>query len=179
MYTKEFPSRANELIQYNHVIYTASLSYAWDNVYMYEREFQAHLAKFPNCSWAIILQQAWTMYLKDRVRFQGDSHRSGGNSNTYKAKKEIVGIKVYASMTTCVLNVGNLVMMNTSAGEKLVVMVQPVVQIPITAQVDHQTQPVVTRRQTNNRRSVLLINNCYCFRVSLILILHRRSGYPT
>ena len=39
VYTKEFPSRANELIQYNHVIYMASMSYTWENVYMYDREF--------------------------------------------------------------------------------------------------------------------------------------------
>ena len=30
------PSRAQELIQYNHIIYTASLTFHWDNVYRYD-----------------------------------------------------------------------------------------------------------------------------------------------
>ena len=30
VYTKEFPDQATQLIQYNHIIYTASLTYAWE-----------------------------------------------------------------------------------------------------------------------------------------------------
>lgn len=32
IYTRRYPSRAAELIQYNHVIHTAALSFTWENV---------------------------------------------------------------------------------------------------------------------------------------------------
>ena len=64
IYTREHPEQASELIQYNHVICTAPASYAWDNVYTYDKEFRMHIGAFPERSWAIILQQAWSMYLK-------------------------------------------------------------------------------------------------------------------
>ena len=68
VYARAHPSRATELIQYNHTIFTASSAYSWENVYAYDREFRHHMARFPNRNWALILQQAWTMILKDRVR---------------------------------------------------------------------------------------------------------------
>ena len=33
IFTKAYPDRASELIQYNQLIFTASLSFTWDNVY--------------------------------------------------------------------------------------------------------------------------------------------------
>ena len=63
IYTKGNPDRAGELIQYNHVIHSISLSYVWDNVYTYNKEFRLHLSSHPQRSWAIILQQAWSMKL--------------------------------------------------------------------------------------------------------------------
>ena len=74
------------MIQYNHLICTASASYIWENIYQYDREFRVHMAKFPERSWGQILQQAWTLFLKDRVKFGGDTHCFGGSS---KFKKEI------------------------------------------------------------------------------------------
>ena len=65
IYLKEFPHKATELIQYNHVICTAASSYLWENVYAYDKEFRMHLSKYPDRSWGVILQQAWTMILKD------------------------------------------------------------------------------------------------------------------
>ena len=70
IYLKERPDRASELIQYNHVIFTASNTFTWENVYQYDREFRIHLGSFPERSWDIILQQAWSMYLKDRYNSQ-------------------------------------------------------------------------------------------------------------
>ena len=67
IYTMVHPQKASELIQYNHIIHTISMSYLWENVYSYDKEFCMHISKHPNCSWAIILQQAWTMCLKDRL----------------------------------------------------------------------------------------------------------------
>ena len=80
IYCKRFPDRSSELIQYNHVIHTAALSYTWENVYLYNRDFRLHLSRYPHHSWAVILQQAWTMRLKDRNK--GDANNvKGGNAN--------------------------------------------------------------------------------------------------
>ena len=40
IYTRQFPQRAAELIQYNHVIHTAAMSFAWNNVYAYDIDFR-------------------------------------------------------------------------------------------------------------------------------------------
>ena len=68
IYLREHPERAIELIQYNHVICTAASTYTWDNVYAYDREFRMHMAEYPMRNWSVILQQAWTMLLKDRAK---------------------------------------------------------------------------------------------------------------
>ena len=77
VYLKQFPHKATELLQYNHIIFTASLSFAWHNVYTYDKEFRNHLATFPERSWGIILQQAWSMCLKDK---NSPGHESNGNN---------------------------------------------------------------------------------------------------
>ena len=87
IYLQVHHQRATELIQYNHIIFTASLSYVWDNVYTYDREFRAHMAVYPDRSWAIILQQAWSMYLKDRINSSNFNQNRSGNFHS-KGKKE-------------------------------------------------------------------------------------------
>ena len=84
--TTQFPSKASELLQYNHTIHMASTTYSWENVYSYDKEFRHHIARHPYWSWSVILQQAWTMILKDRVKTDGNyrgvsgfkNNRSGG-----------------------------------------------------------------------------------------------------
>ena len=66
IYLRHHPTRASELIQYNHIIQVASMAFQWDNVYRYDREFHLHLSHNPGRSWAIILQQAWSVTLKDK-----------------------------------------------------------------------------------------------------------------
>ena len=41
-----YPDKASELIQYNHAIYTAALTFVRDNVYSYDKEFRMHISKF-------------------------------------------------------------------------------------------------------------------------------------
>ena len=65
----------------------ASSMYIWENVYTYDREFRTHLNYFPDQSWAIILQQAWAMYLKDRINY--DNGRPHNGNGGYRNKKEI------------------------------------------------------------------------------------------
>ena len=89
VYTKYYPDRATELIQYNHIIFTAAQTFAWDNVYLYDKEFRMHLSNYPQRSWAVILQQAWSMYLKDRIwgGSNNDEFKSGG-ANPRRGRRE-------------------------------------------------------------------------------------------
>ena len=68
VYTRYYPDRATALIQYSHIIFSAAQTFAWDNVYMYDKEFRIHLSNYPQRSWAVILQQAWSMCLCDKVK---------------------------------------------------------------------------------------------------------------
>ena len=77
IYLREHPTRSTELIQYNHIIYTASLSYVWENVYSYDKDFRLHMSRHPERNWGIILQQAWAMRLKDKL---GGRYDHGGQS---------------------------------------------------------------------------------------------------
>ena len=80
IYTKANPHRSSELIEYNHVIHTVSLTYIWENVYLYDKDFRMHIARNPERSWSIILQQAWALRLKDRLHStNGGQGHSGGN----------------------------------------------------------------------------------------------------
>ena len=86
-YTRLFLDHAPELVQYNHIIFTASQSFAWDNVYRYDKEFRMHLSNFPGRSWVVILQQAWSLCLKDKVRASYDQNspqRSGHHKEICK-----------------------------------------------------------------------------------------------
>ena len=66
--TSKYPGKSTELLQYNNTIHTASMSYIWENVYAYDKEFRQHIARHPSRPWGIILQQAWTMLLKDHLK---------------------------------------------------------------------------------------------------------------
>ena len=88
VYLMANPSRATELIQYNHTIGTTASSYSWENVYSYDKEFRMHMQQFPSRNWSKILQQAWTMILKDHIKYSDNNHRAG-NSSWQNSKKEI------------------------------------------------------------------------------------------
>ena len=80
--TSTYPQKSTELLQYNHTIHTAATSYIWENVYNYDKEFRQHIARHPTRVWNVILQQAWTMILKDRLRSDGGHHdQRGGRVN--------------------------------------------------------------------------------------------------
>ena len=92
IFCQKYPEKSAELIQYNHVIHTASLSYAWDNVYAYDKDFRIHIARHPYRSWSVILQQSWSIRLKDRIH-RGDfgfgGNQCGSGSGDRRARKEI------------------------------------------------------------------------------------------
>ena len=80
IYIKENPHRSSELIEYNHVIHTISSSYSWENVYQYDKDFRIHMSCNPEPSLSIILQQAWSLYLKDKIN-HSDVHTPTGTSH--------------------------------------------------------------------------------------------------
>ena len=84
IYLKTYPHRSSELVQYNHIIFSASQEYQWGNVYNYDKDFRMHLAIFPARSWGIILQQAWTLRLKEKLRFDEGKNVSTGAGNHSK-----------------------------------------------------------------------------------------------
>ena len=94
IYSLAHPNRSAELIQYNHIISTVSLSYICDNVYTYDREFRYHMERHPSRSWAIIQQQAWTMFLKGKIRYDNQrgvnhNYHGGGDRNSGGGKAKI------------------------------------------------------------------------------------------
>ena len=93
IYTRAHPNKCTELLQYNHIIYTISMTYQWDNVYAYDKEFRMHISKHPQRNWGIILQQAWSMHLRDRLprsEFPSSSHHgnSGRQVTQHKGSNE-------------------------------------------------------------------------------------------
>ena len=104
IYTKQFLAQASELIQYNHIIHTASLSFAWENVYQYDKEFRLHLSQHPEHSWAVILQQAWSMYLKDQIQGAGSDSGQGSVNHHQSA---MAGGKVKSKKLCFDFNAGN------------------------------------------------------------------------
>ena len=73
IYTRAYPQKSTELIQYNHIIHSIAGTYVWENVYSYDKEFRLHLSKHPDRNWGVILQQAWSMKLKDRLNYAGSN----------------------------------------------------------------------------------------------------------
>ena len=83
-----FPEKATELLQYTHTIQTASMAYNWNNVYEYDKEFCYHISRHPQRSWNVILQQAWTMILKDRIRSDQGPQKGGNGDKVNKRDRE-------------------------------------------------------------------------------------------
>ena len=93
IYTQHFPEKSGELIQYNHIIHSIAGQYIWENVYSYDKEFRMHIAQHPDCSWAVILQQAWSLKLKDRLtknenfsHHHHNSPNSGSGTSSHRGK---------------------------------------------------------------------------------------------
>ena len=84
IYTEVHAHRAPEMLQYSHVIHHANRLFIRENVYAYDMDFRIHMAKHPNRRWGIILQQAWSMHLQDRVmRLPNTNNNYNRASNGY------------------------------------------------------------------------------------------------
>ena len=87
VYTRAHPNRSSELVQYNHIIHTASMYYMWDNVYLYDKDFRLHMSRHPSRSWTLMLQQSWTLRLKDKIRYDSDNNKFSPNAVTGSCKR--------------------------------------------------------------------------------------------
>ena len=67
IYTDAHPHKAKELIQYNHIIYSTALTWIWSNVYAYDIAFRIHISENPGRNWGIMLEQAWSVRLIERI----------------------------------------------------------------------------------------------------------------
>ena len=84
IYTFFHLTRAGELIQYNHIIHTAAQSFSWENVYRYDREFRLHMSRHHlHRNWGVILQQAWSMCLKDKIFHSSPAYNAGGGRGSH------------------------------------------------------------------------------------------------
>ena len=89
IYMGRHPERAGELIEYNHVIHLISQNYVWDNVYEYDKDFRLHIARHSGRNWAIILQQAWSMCLCDRLTGKHESTPTHNGNGNYSQQNHI------------------------------------------------------------------------------------------
>ena len=67
IYCKANPDRSAEIWQYVHVINTAAVSYAWENVYFYDSTFRQLMSERPNRSWSKIFTQLWNLAMCDHL----------------------------------------------------------------------------------------------------------------
>ena len=89
IYIASHPSRATELTQYSFIIHDAAQAFPWENVYAYDRIFRRHMSKFPTRSWGIILQQAWSFKMRNRVSGSEGRPRDGRQSSGNNKSKEV------------------------------------------------------------------------------------------
>ena len=91
VFAKANPNRVTEILQYNHTIELAVTSFHWNDIYQYDREFRIHMGENPERNWGIILQQGWSIYLKNPINnnAQAGSNRSEHNQNSSAIGKKI------------------------------------------------------------------------------------------
>lgn len=65
IFNQFWPEHMNELLQYSHIIQTASLNHSWEAVYNYDISFREIMSEQPQTHWGVISQQTWTLELGD------------------------------------------------------------------------------------------------------------------
>lgn len=91
IFVEKWPERAKELLQYSHIIQTASNTYPWENVYNYDVEFREIMTESPFKHWGMISHQTWSLQLGEpvnKVGFQAVAKvASGERSPQVKSRK--------------------------------------------------------------------------------------------
>ena len=83
IYTQAHPERAVEILQYVDTIHVAAASYAWENVYKYDKKFRQLMAAKPHRSWAKTYTHMWNLCLTEPINrnFGNQGFSQGYNSN--------------------------------------------------------------------------------------------------
>lgn len=63
IFVKKWPERANKLLEYSHVIHTASLTYPWESVFNYDIAMREIMTDCPTRLWGSICQHTWALEL--------------------------------------------------------------------------------------------------------------------
>ena len=77
-------------MQYNHLIHTAAQTYIWDNVYLYDKDFRLHLSEYPLRNLGILLQQDWTVRMREKIKIP-DNHRHASGHSSNSGRDSVVG----------------------------------------------------------------------------------------
>ena len=93
IYNEVHPHRATELLQCSHIIHHAAQIFVWDNVYAYDIDFRLHLSRHTEHSWGIILQQAWSMRLQDRLYKQNQIGNNNVSLVTNTSSNQVANFK--------------------------------------------------------------------------------------
>ena len=83
VYSEVNPSRSSEIWQYVHIINTASVSYAWENIAFYNFTFRQLMERKPYRLWAkiYIYMQMWNLAMTDHVQRSAQNSFGSGRSN--------------------------------------------------------------------------------------------------
>ena len=82
IYVKFNPSRSEELVEYSFIFHSAAGTFSWNNVYTYDKLFRMHITKHPEKNWGIILHQAWSFCLTEKIQqANGGLWGSSGKNN--------------------------------------------------------------------------------------------------
>ena len=106
IYLGFFPNRATELNEYAHTIHSIAQEFVWSNMYRYDKEFRLHMELHPERSWSVILQKAWSLFLKMRLT-QGQSQGQGQSISTYQTERNGNGNERKKSKICYKYNKGN------------------------------------------------------------------------
>lgn len=88
VYLTKWPERAGELLEYSHVIQTASLTYPWESVYNYDIAIRELMTDKPNRLWGSICHHTWAIELGEPMgkmnTVVSNSFGSGNMNRQYK-----------------------------------------------------------------------------------------------
>lgn len=89
IYISKWPARADELLEYSHVIQTASLTYPWESVFNYDIAIREIITENPNCLWGKICQHTWALEIGEPSNKTGVPAAAGQSKQAFKQAKRI------------------------------------------------------------------------------------------
>ena len=89
IYSRANPSRAAEVMQYIDTIHVAAASYAWENVYKYDKKFRQLMAAKPFRNWGKTYTHMWNICLTEPInRSFNNANSSYQNSSSHRKSSD-------------------------------------------------------------------------------------------